>query len=65
MMSQKENPKKMSFVKQLQRTHRSMSKPTGKQLVKGTCGTFVVAVIAALSVSAFDSVFTAIVGLFV
>lgn len=56
--------KKVGFFKKLYREHKSLMKPTKKQWLKGTVSTFGIAVAAALSISAVDSVFTALLGLF-
>lgn len=64
MQVTKTTKKKSSFFKKLKRMHKSMSKPNLKQWFKGTIGVFVGAIVMALCVSAFDSVFTALVGLF-
>lgn len=56
--------KRTCFVKRLYLEHKRMVKPNGKQLVFGTVGAFVGAVVMAVSVSAVDSVFTALLELF-
>lgn len=57
--------KKVGFLKTLSAEWKTIHKPTKQEQVRGTFSTFVIAVVAALTISAFDSVFTAIVGLFV
>lgn len=52
------------FYTRLVAEKKAISKPTKKEQWKGTWTTFVIAAVAALSVSAIDSVFTALIGLF-
>lgn len=56
---------KSGFFKALKGEMRQISKPSRKEQIHGTWNTFVIAVVAAFIVSAFDSVFTALIGLFV
>lgn len=54
--------KKPSWFRRVRNMHKSMTKPTGKQWFKGTAGVMVGAIVAAVCVSAVDSVFTAMIG---
>lgn len=50
--------------RKLKAEFKSINKPTKKEQFHGTLTVFVIAAIAAISISAVDSVFTALVGLF-
>ena len=65
MAQEKKVKTKKSFRKTLMAEWRSIHKPTKDEQIKGTFSTFGIAMPAAWTISAFDSVFTAFVGLFV
>lgn len=65
MVREKKMSKGKGFMKTLKVEWRSIRKPDRNEQVHGTLSTFGIAIVAALTISAFDSVFTALVGLFV
>lgn len=53
-----------TVVRGLKGEVNQLSKPTKNELIKGTLVTFAIAVVSAVTISAFDTCFSALVGLF-